>query len=141
LHPGSYRAVTGPERTTCAQGPAEPFRVIPRDLLVDLTILGLGVVLALRGSLSFGAIIIVSGLIALGRDVSEPVHRIIEAAPLAAAFLAALSVDAFVAMGFDFSADSTGWIYADGAIALVCGLLAIREWFRFRRGNSASHAN
>jgi hypothetical protein len=122
-------------------GPAKPFRVTPQDLLLDLGMLGLGVALTLRGSVSFGAIIMVGGVVALGRDISERAQRVTARLPLAPAFFAALSVDALVAMGFDVSAGAAGWIVTNGAAALFWGALAIREWFHFRRRNSVSRAS
>jgi hypothetical protein len=120
-------------------GPAKPFRATPRDLLLDLAVLGLGVALTLRGSLSFGAIIIVGGIVAIGRDASERVQRVTETQPVAAAFFAALSIDALVALGFDVSAGgAAAWIVANAVAALVFGTLAIREWFHFRRRNGMS---
>jgi hypothetical protein len=123
-------------------GPAKPFRATPRDLLLDLAVLGLGVALTLRGSLSFGAIIIVGGIVAIGRDASERVQRVTETQPVAAAFFAALSIDALVALGFDVSAGAAvTWTVADGVAVLVWGMLATRAWFRFRRRNVVSPAS
>jgi hypothetical protein len=112
----------------------ESFRASARDFLLDLALLVGGIALVFRGLVGFGAIIAVSGVVALGRDASVRVRRAIERRPVVAAYLGALSVDALVDLVLSYPGSSSGWLYAEGTVAILCGAVAIREWLRFRQG-------